>query len=67
MRVAAMEEHLRHSHRLYCAHVTPPTELSPGFTTADSIVILVNSFVQAGVIIDGTQRELMPTMSASRR
>ncbi|CAL5226250.1 g9095 [Coccomyxa viridis] len=40
-------------------HVTPTESLSPAFTAADSIVILANTFVQAGVIIDGARQELM--------
>ena len=59
MRVAAVEEHLRHVYRPYCMHVTPTESLSPAFTAADSIVILANTFVQAGVIIDGARQELM--------
>ncbi|CAL5225029.1 g7807 [Coccomyxa viridis] len=59
MRVAAVEEHLRHRYRSYCTHVTPTESLSPAITAADSIVILVNSFVKAGVIIDGIRDELM--------
>ena len=54
-----MEEHLRHAYRPYCMHVTPTESLSPAFTAADSIVILANTFVQAGVIIDGARQELM--------
>ncbi|CAL8461533.1 g1064 [Coccomyxa elongata] len=40
-------------------HVRPTESLSPAFTAADSIVVLANSFVQAGVIIDGARQELM--------
>ena len=54
-----MEEHLRHAYRPYCMHVTPTESLSPAFTAADSIAILANTFVQAGVIIDGARQELM--------
>ena len=58
-RAAAVEEHLRHAYRPYCMHVTPTESLSPAFTAADSIAILANTFVQAGVIIDGARQELM--------
>ena len=54
-----MEEHLRHAYRPYCMHVTPTESLSPAFTAADSIAILANTFVQAGVIIHGARQELM--------